>query len=131
MTYLLDTHIFLWALFNPRKLKKIVRKILLDPENRICVSVITFLEISLKYSLGKLELQNIKPEELVGITEETGFEIYQMDAIDIATFHKLPNLEHKDPFDRLLIWQCIRNNMIFISQDSQLKEYEQFGLKYI
>jgi PIN domain nuclease of toxin-antitoxin system len=77
MTYLLDTHIFLWALFNPRKLKKIVRKILLDPENRICVSVITFLEISLKYSLGKLELQNIKPEELVGITEETGFEIYQ------------------------------------------------------
>jgi PIN domain nuclease of toxin-antitoxin system len=131
MTYLLDTHIFLWALFNPRKLRKIVRKILLDPENRICVSVITFLEISLKYSLGKLELQNVKPEELVGITEETGFEIFPIDVMDIATFYNLPNIGHKDPFDRLLIWQCIRNNMIFISQDSQLKEYKQFGLKYI
>lgn len=131
MTYLLDTHIFLWALFEPDRLAGKVTNILLDHSNTVRVSAITFFEISLKFSLGKLELQNIKPEELIEAAEKTGFEIFPIDVTDIATFYNLPNIGHKDPFDRLLIWQCIRNNMIMITRDSQFKEYENSGLRYI
>lgn len=74
-----------------------------DHNNTVRVSAITFFEISLKFSLGKLELQNIKPEGLIETAEKTGFEIFPIDVTDIATFYNLPNIGHKDPFDRLLI----------------------------
>jgi hypothetical protein len=46
-----------------------------------------------------------------------------------ASFHKLPLISHADPFDRLIIWQAISNNMILISKDKHFKEYNTFGLK--
>jgi len=38
-------------------------------------------------------------------------------------------ISHADPFDRLIIWQAISNNMILISKDKHFKEYNTFGLK--
>jgi len=131
MNYLIDTHILLWTLFEPEKLSKRIKKEIQNPENQIFVSSITFWEISLKYSLGKLKLENINPENLIDSTKEAGLEIIELDVNDMATFHYLPKTEHKDPFDRILIWQCIRKNYILISHDSSLKLYEPLGLRYI
>ena len=64
MNYLLDTHTFLWTLFEPKKLSKSVSQVILSQENDIAVSVVAFWEISLKYSIGKLELYNVVPEEI-------------------------------------------------------------------
>ncbi len=61
MKYLIDTHVLLWSLFDTSKLSKKVYGILLDIENEIYVSNITFWEISLKYGIGKLSLKNILP----------------------------------------------------------------------
>lgn len=44
---------------------------------------------------------------------------------------RLPKLRHKDPFDRLIIWQAIRNKMPLISQDSSFQVYKKLGLKLI
>jgi len=38
MNYLLDTHTFLWSLFDSRKLTKKSREIIVTPVNRIYVS---------------------------------------------------------------------------------------------
>ena len=59
MNYLLDTHSFLWVLFDDEKLSERSREIIKDPDNDIFVSVITYWEISLKYAIGKLELEGI------------------------------------------------------------------------
>jgi PIN domain nuclease of toxin-antitoxin system len=56
MTGLLDTHTFLWAAMRPGKLSPQVRAIILDMTNSICVSAVTFWEVALKFSLGKIEL---------------------------------------------------------------------------
>ena len=53
MRFLLDTHSFLWTLFSPDKLSKRARTSILDPENEVFVTVVSFWEISLKYALGK------------------------------------------------------------------------------
>ena len=63
MTYLLDTHSFLWAIFVPEKLSRSARETIRDQENEVAVSVVTFWEISLKYALGKLDLVKVKPED--------------------------------------------------------------------
>ena len=129
MNYLLDTHSFLWALFAPERLSKPAAQEIKSPDNDVSVSVATFWEVSLKYALGKLELEGIEPEELPGSAAEMGLDILPIGPSEAASFHKLPRLAHKDPFDRLLIWQAIQQKMVVISKDRQFKKYRKFGLK--
>ncbi len=129
MNLLLDTHSFLWALFTPDKLSKSAAQKIKSPDNDVSVSVITFWEISLKYALGKLELDGIEPEELPGCAEEMGMSIVPMSPSEAASFYKLPRLAHRDPFDRFLIWQAIQRKMILLSRDSEFDAYRKFGLR--
>jgi len=129
MKYLLDTHTFLWSLFSPENLSKDSLNLIEIPENEIFVSIITFWEISLKYNLGKLDLENVEPEELPDLAKQTGYDIFNLNEYDVSSFHKLPKHSHKDPFDRLLIWQSIQNNMTIISKDDNFDEYKSLGLK--
>lgn len=45
--------------------------------------------------------------------------------------YKLPSGDHKDPFDIMLIWYAIQNNIPLISRDRSFKQYESEGLKVI
>jgi PIN domain nuclease of toxin-antitoxin system len=131
MKYLLDTHSFLWVLFDDKKLSKKVKEIIKNPGNEIYVSIITYWEISLKYSIGKLELEGITPDELPNNAKEVGIETLDISEEETSTFYKVPKLKHKDPFDRLIIWQAIKRNIILISKDEDINNYQQIGLKFI
>jgi PIN domain nuclease of toxin-antitoxin system len=131
MNYLLDTHVFLWAIFDNDLLSQSASSIILNQENTIFVSLISFWEISLKFNTGKLSLHNVFPEELPKYAEKSGFEILNLNPTEVSTSYRLPKLKHKDPFDRLLIWQCINNNIYLISKDSELSEYKDHGLQII
>jgi PIN domain nuclease of toxin-antitoxin system len=129
MRLLLDTHSLLWAIFDPKKLSEPARAAIKDQRNDVAVSVVSFWEISLKYALGKLELVGAKPEDLPETTETMGIDILQVSAYEAASFHKLPKLAHKDPFDRLIIWQAIQQRMHLISKDRSFEDYKASGLK--
>jgi PIN domain nuclease of toxin-antitoxin system len=132
MNYLIDTHILLWSLFEPKKLNDKIQNLLINQENEINVSKISLWEISLKYSLKKLQIINIKVDKLKEEIEKLNFEIIELKVEDILSYYKLPkNSNHKDPFDRMLIWQSICNKYTFISRDSRVEEYKKIGLKYI
>ena len=111
MNIILDTHVFLWSLFATGKLSKAVIREVKSTNNDVAVSVVTFWEISLKYALGKLELTGVKPEELPDFAAQMNLEILPITAAEASTFHKLPRLSHKDPFDRIIIWQAIQRKM--------------------
>jgi len=36
---------------------------------------------------------------------------------------------HRDPFDRMLIWQCLQREWTLITRDRGLDEYRALGLK--
>jgi PIN domain nuclease of toxin-antitoxin system len=129
MRYLLDTHSLLWSLFSPEKLSASARKQIRSRENEVFASVVTFWEISLKYAMGKLELVDTGPEELPGAAENMGLDILPLRPEEAASFYKLPRLAHKDPFDRLIIWQAIQGKATLISRDREFKVYGKFGLK--
>lgn len=131
MNYLIDTHVFIYSLFNSTLLSKKAKGVILDKENTIFVSIITFWEISLKFNLGKLALEKVLPDDLPDYAVKSGFEILDLNANIVSTFYKLPIIKHKDPFDRLIIWQCIQNNIKLITKDTQIDEYEDFGLKVV
>jgi len=128
MIYLLDTHTLLWTLFEDEKLSEKAREAISNAENQIYVSVLSYWEISLKYALGKLELEGITPDELPEKAKEIDIETMELSEEDAITFYRLPRLKHKDPFDRLIIWQAIRRDLPLISKDKIMEDYQPFGL---
>ena len=128
MIYLLATHAFLWAAIQPANLSAKARAIISDRGQEVQVSVVTFWEIGIKHALGKLELQGVQPEQMPKVAEDLGLTICPLEASDAASVHLLPKTAHKDPFDRMLIWQCIRQRMTLLSADHDFKPYETLGL---
>ncbi|MBD3841144.1 MAG: type II toxin-antitoxin system VapC family toxin [Campylobacterales bacterium] len=130
--FIIDTHIFLWLIFDPDKIEKSKLDILKKPKNKIYVTSITFWEISLKYSLGKLELDGFTPDELPLLADKMGIDTMQIDIDTFASFYKLPKDDsHKDPFDRIIIWKCIDEKISLISKDRKFPEYEKYDLKVV
>lgn len=131
MSYLLDTHALLWALFDPARLGNKATECLQNPEVPVLVSVVSFWEISLKYATGKLELSGALPDDFPALVRQSGFDILPIAESEAATFHHLPRLAHKDPFDRLIIWQAISHKLILVSQDNAFGVYQELGLKVL
>ncbi|MEZ0485195.1 type II toxin-antitoxin system VapC family toxin [Fibrella aquatica] len=131
MSYLLDTHTLIWALTDPDKLSPTTRAILTDGSDDILVSAISFWEISLKHSLQKMTLEGIVPEDFPKAAEATGFRLLSLDTTTVSTYHRLAATYHKDPFDRMLIWQAIQSNYRLISKDENVSKYVSEGLQVI
>ena len=131
MKYLLDTHVFLWSLLASKKLSLKVKNILLDPEMTKYVSTITFWEISLKFSLGKITLKGVGPEKLPEAAEKAGFDILLLKADTASSFYKLPKIKNKDPFDRMLAWQTISEDCILLTPDRDFANYKIHSLKTV
>ncbi|HIJ94521.1 MAG TPA: type II toxin-antitoxin system VapC family toxin [Desulfuromonadales bacterium] len=131
MSCLLDTHALLWTLFDPSRLGTKATDCIQNPDVTVSVSIVSLWEISLKYATGKLELSGVVPDDFPAIVRQSGFELLPIDACDAATFHHLPRMEHKDPFDRLIIWQAISHKLTLISHDSAFAAYRKLGLKVL
>jgi PIN domain nuclease of toxin-antitoxin system len=129
MKYLLDTHYMLWSILDTKRIPGKLKDTLTDPKNLVIVSAISFWEVSLKNSLGKLELQNVSPQDLPAICEEMSFLIEPLHASVCSSYHQLKATWHKDPFDRMLIWTAITNNYTLITVDENVMKYKSEGLK--
>lgn len=131
MAWLLDTHALLWSLFEPEKLSRKVRSIIFDPRNPVLVSPVSYWEISLKYGLDKLELPGTDPSEIPNAALEQGFGELPLSPQLLSIFHRLPYApDHRDPFDRLLIWQAIEGKHTLLSRDRAMPFFEDFGLSF-
>ena len=129
MTYLLDTHTLLWSIGQSHRLSATARDLIRDRTNEIAVSSVSLWEISLKYGIGKLVLGSIAPDDIPGHCRTLGFRVVPLDAGDASTYHALPRIaEHRDPFDRMLVHQCIRMGASLVTRDARLACYEPHGL---
>lgn len=131
MSFLLDSHTLLWAILDNKKLSPKVISILEDTNHEIFVSAVTFWEISLKYALGKLDLSNIRPEDLTKLCEQIGFNFLPLLPSEAASYHQLNATWHRDPFDRMLIWQAMKNNLVLLSKDKNVSLYKSVGAKVV
>jgi len=129
--YMLDTHALLWAIGDTKKLSKTAIQTIKNPDNDILVSAVSLWEISIKYSIGKLEI-DFNTERIPEYCNKMGFDLIPLDPVDALNSLKLPQKNnHKDPFDRMLVYQCIKNDYTLISIDSRLEMYKKDNLKYI
>lgn len=119
MAFLLDTHTFLWWLADDSRLPAGVRDLIRAPENEIFVSAATGWEIAIKKALGKLEA----PDDLVTLMDHEGFEEMPISFADGQLAGQLPAI-HRDPFDRMLVAQCLANGLTLLTRDENIPRYE-------
>ena len=131
MNYLLDTHYLLWSITDSKRISKKIRDLISDPGQTVAVSTISLWEISLKSAIGKMEISGFKLEDVPEICKKIGFEMIELSAADSCSYHHLKASYHKDPFDRMLIWQAIRNNYILVSTDKVINKYRSEGLNIL
>jgi PIN domain nuclease of toxin-antitoxin system len=129
---LIDTHVLLFALADSKRLSASAANFLRDRQNEVFVSVVSFWELSLKVSLGKLSLSGISPDQITGYALSMGLAFLPLAADTACTFHQLPKIgKHRDPFDRMLVWQAIREDLVLISRDRAMSAYESCGLSLV
>lgn len=94
------------------------------------MSAISFWENSIKLSLGKLSIEPFNTKLILEACKKQGFELLDLDASDALNGSDLPLFDsHKDSFDRMLIYQCLKRDYIFITKDEKMKFYEPHGLE--
>lgn len=122
MNILLDTHAVIWFITDNPNLPAALKKVIEDDSNKCYVSLATHWEMSIKYSLDRLELSGTL-DNIFEIIEASGFEILPITVSHILTTATLA-YHHRDPFDRMLIGQAIYEGMKLMTKDSLFGSYE-------
>jgi PIN domain nuclease of toxin-antitoxin system len=127
LKYLIDTNIFLFALEDPTRISKKALRILEEPSNDLFLSHASLWEISIKHSIGKLKFQRGLEK-----TIDIGMERLGLQIIPIRSSHiyKVSDLQfhHNDPFDRLIISQCLVEKLPILSSDKIFSKYKVSGI---
>ncbi len=118
MNLLLDTHVFLWWDRQDAALRDPARAAIEDPANNVFISAASVWEIAIKRRLGKLRFQG----SAAAAIGANGF--HQLPVVPLDAEHAGDLVwEHGDPFDRLLVSQAARSDLILVTADRAIRGY--------
>ena len=123
MRLLLDTHILLWALAEPRRIPKKTRSQIESPENDVWFSAASLWEVAIKVQIGRLDV-SMPLDDLSASAQATGFIELPVRAAHAVRVARLPPY-HRDPFDRLLIAQAMLEGARLLTVDGILRQYSE------
>lgn len=122
MRILTDTHLLLWAAFQPDRLSERASALLSDVTNEVRFSAVSIWEIAIKTALpGRPEFQVDAAELAVQLTRNGWLEL-PVTAQHAAGINVLPDL-HRDPFDRVLIAQAHAERLTLLTRDRVVAAY--------
>ena len=122
MNYLLDTHAVVWFFEDSMRMPNHIKEIIKDPNNNIYVSSITLLEIIIK-STKHPDTYPMQIDELYNKLFLYKFDLIQIELNQLLLYKQLPYI-HKDPYDRMLIATAITNDLLLITEDNKIHEYD-------
>ena len=123
MRILLDTHVLIWLVEGDKNLSTVARSTIEDEDNSLYLSIASLWEITIKLSLGKLDLQLSVDEMVESFLIPGGIEILRIETSHLSILRDLP-LHHRDPIDRLIIAQAQAEKMTLISADGVFDLYD-------
>ena len=118
---LLDTHLLLWAALFPERLPEKAGRLMGDAANTLYFSTVSILEISIKLSRPRKDLEIDVQEWRAGMLDN-GYQELVINSLHAMDVRNLPDV-HKDPFDRLLLAQAMREDLTLVTADALLASY--------
>jgi PIN domain nuclease of toxin-antitoxin system len=116
VTLLLDTHAFFWAVNQPDRLSITARDLISDASVPLLVSAASAWEMSMKHRLGRWP-------QVADTVRNFDRKVQRLGAncLSISVEHALAagslEWDHKDPFDRALAAQAMREGAQLVSKD--------------
>lgn len=118
MRLLLDTHVILWQLGGERDLPRSATDAIRSAQS-LHVSVVSFAEIGVKVSVGKLDV----PDGILDAILDAGLKVLALSPEHGLAVARLP-LHHRDPFDRLLVTQAQAEDLAIVTADERIMRYD-------
>ena len=126
MTYLLDTHIVMWALIDHPNLPKVIRELILDEKNTIYYSTVSIWETEIKHLKYPKRIM-ISGTQLSDLCDQAGILNLEVRNAHVSELKNVmpidSSVKHNDPFDRMLLAQARSEGMILISHDHKFDYY--------
>ncbi len=120
MKLLLDTHTLLWWWGADARLSKRVARAIADEANTVMVSAASAWEIATKFRIGKLPGAQTAIAQFDALLLADGFE-----QLGITAQHALRaggfEVNHRDPFDRMLAAQALIEGATLVTDDAAMK----------
>jgi PIN domain nuclease of toxin-antitoxin system len=121
---LLDTHSLLWYTLGEPRLSSHAHDLIADASNEVLVSPASYWEIAIKVSIGRLALHTPYEEFINACFNRYQFVNLPINPRHTAHVATLPfPRDHRDPFDRLLVAQCLVDGIPMVSADTRLDVY--------
>ena len=122
MNFLLDTHVFLWYITGDSRIHDDLLTQLQNIRNQVWLSVISEWEIIIKYQLGRLPLPEPPRKYIPQQRRKHGLASLSLDENAVVLLETLPAI-HRDPFDRMLICQALRHDLVLVTADRKMTDY--------
>jgi PIN domain nuclease of toxin-antitoxin system len=115
---LLDTHTLLWLVSTPAEVDAAALAVLADPTTSVWVTAASAWEIAVKTRLGRLDGEALLSAwtDIVADMSTTELPIESSDAILAGRLR----WDHRDPFDRVIVAQALRNNLTIATRDTKI-----------
>ena len=123
MRLLLDTHVLLWAVIEPKRLSTEIQVLLENPDHEVLFSAASVWEMAIKAVLGRADFQ-VPPATIVDAAQASGFIELPVRAAAALKVASLPH-HHRDPFDRLLVAQAMTEPVALYTADALLSVYSE------
>ena len=121
MRLLIDTNVFLWTAFEPRRLSPRAKEALADQSNELLVSVVVALELGMAVNKGRISLdQPIADFYRKHMTELEGARELPFSAVHALAAGGLP-YTHRDPMDRMLAAQSVVEGLPIVTSDRLIR----------
>lgn len=121
MTFLLDTHLLLYAAGMPERLPSVARTLLEDPDSELAFSVASLWEVAIKNGLGREDFR-VDPRLLRRGLLENGYTELAVSGAHAVAADLLPPL-NSDPFDRMLVAQAQIEGLTLLTLDPVIGRY--------
>lgn len=121
MKLLIDTYAVIWFITEDDQLPAHIKKLIEDTTHTCFVSIASLWEMSIKYSLGKLDLK-ADLKKIFELIHQSGLTLLPITTTHILTITSL-DFHHRDPFDRLIIAQAKSEGLTLLSKDTEFKNY--------
>jgi PIN domain nuclease of toxin-antitoxin system len=125
LKYLLDTHIWIWSLLDPKQLSKKVHKELVNPDNELWLSSISVWEFMILVERGRVVLNS----EIDLWLDQAMKKAPMLEAPithEIARNSRTVRLPHQDPADRFIAATAMTLELTLISADERMLHSRDF-----
>lgn len=123
MAVIVDSHTFLWTILDDPRLSTQAREIVENPNVPLFLSQVSAWELTLKISKGKLDLNFAVHDLFTTELERFSIRMLPVEVAHLSRYVSLESVQHKDPWDRMIVAQCLVEEFALVSVDAKLDEY--------